>query len=87
MAKNHIVVSLLDGEEELSVTIKAAAGKQGTKDRTTSAAQFCSLCVNSPQLWCCVWGGLQLAMPEGPTSGAHTCEKALLQQAVKFWLV
>lgn len=67
MAKNHIVVSLLDGEEELSVTIKAAAGKQGTEDRTTSAAQFCSLCVNSPQLWCCVWGGAVV----GHARGSH----------------
>lgn len=84
------MVSLLDGEEEVSITFKATAGKQGSEDRATSAAQFCSLCMNSPhQLWFCVWGGLQLAMPEDPISETHmiACEKAVLQWAIKVWLV
>lgn len=29
------MVSLLDGEEEVSITIKATGGKQGSKDCTT----------------------------------------------------
>ena len=81
------MVSLLDGEEEVSITIKATTREQGSKDCTTSAALFCSPCINSPPaLVLCLWG-LQLAMPEGPTSEARTCEKALPQQAVKVWLV